>query len=391
MIKKALKITEDHRNSKNRFWIFVIRAKDLIWKLYFYMFLRKKEISLRKKYGVMFNVVESSKFVVHLGIKLGVNADLYDFLKKKVFQIEANPILIGGLRQDMEAKILETTPNNIIGNNSGLIVTDINLARFLGADNILDKFKYICISVPPAKMHKDKFPFKEISDFLNKRGFFFVGKKSNGYSDVLFRKTKEFNDDDILSRNISCLVRDNGIENIVETGTYRADTTKYFGEIAKKVYSIEYSPYLFKKAVKREDVNKNNNINFYLGKSQDILDEIIPKLSGKTLFFLDAHWGKPCPTPLELQVIARHKIKPYILIHDFKVPGHPELGFDKYEDFVYDFESTEPYLNDIYGENNYEYEYNFSARGRRRGVILVYEKNMINPTFKLATLPSEVK
>ncbi|MEI8339728.1 MAG: hypothetical protein WCF94_03625 [bacterium] len=182
-----------------------------------------------------------------------------------------------------------------------------------------------------------------------------------------------FNGDTFLAKNILDIIKKEKIVNVVETGTYLADTTKFFSENVGVVYTVECNTDYYMRSKARNDLG--NNINFFLGNSWEILDrEIIPQINGKTIFYLDAHWDKPCPTLLELDIIAKHGIKPIIVIHDFKVPNHPELGWDSYPDFEYKIENIEVYLENIYGRDGYRYEYNSRASGAKRGVIIIYPK-----------------
>jgi hypothetical protein len=204
---------------------------------------------------------------------------------------------------------------------------------------------------------------------------FFNYKSSMNHDNILSKIGNEFNGDTVLSNTIKDLVKSEGIKNIVETGTYRGYTTKYFGNLAKKVYTIESNSKFYEFAKAKIDMPKN--IYFYLGNSWEVLNRlVIPNIKdGSTLFFLDAHWGNPCPTPLELDIIAKHKIRPFILIHDFKVPNHPELGWDKYHDFEYTFENIRDKLDKIYGKDGYNYKYNSEATGAKRGIIIITPKN----------------
>jgi hypothetical protein len=53
-----------------------------------------------------------------------------------------------------------------------------------------------------------------------------------------------------------------------------------------------------------------------------------PALPDETLYFLDAHWQEYWPLLDEIKAIRRET--GVIVIHDMKVPGRPELGFDSY-------------------------------------------------------------
>ncbi len=130
-----------------------------------------------------------------------------------------------------------------------------------------------------------------------------------------------------------------------------------------------------------------------IGNSWEVLNDLIPKIKQPVFFFLDAHWALPTPTPKELDVIALHGIKPFIWIHDVRVPNQPHLGYDKYEDFTYNDEYIIPYLNKIYG-NKRIIEYNSVATGKRRGCMMIRPRHqrlhrkfpaacsIVRPTFR---------
>jgi hypothetical protein len=188
-----------------------------------------------------------------------------------------------------------------------------------------------------------------------------------------FFENLAFSGDRILAKNVSKLIKEKKITTIIETGTFNGDTTKFLANLTKNIYTIELNEKFYNLTKSRKDIP--SNIEFFLGNSPEIIDrQIFPKIKKDSvvLFFLDAHWESPCPTLLELKVIAKNKIKPFILIHDFQVPNHPELGFDKYTDFIYTFEKIKSILEEIYGENGYIYQYNTRASGSKRGVIIIY-------------------
>lgn len=80
-----------------------------------------------------------------------------------------------------------------------------------------------------------------------------------------------------------------GIETLVETGTFEGKTAALASRYFKEVHTIELSHQLFKKASKR--LKKLSNVHQYEGHSGDLIKTIGPKLKGKTLFWLDAHYS----------------------------------------------------------------------------------------------------
>lgn len=81
------------------------------------------------------------------------------------------------------------------------------------------------------------------------------------------------------------------IDNIVETGTGLGDSIQYlldFNINTKNIYSFEIHNEVWLRAVNRFNGNSNvdiKNIDSYNG-----LKELLPNLTGNTMFFLDAHY-----------------------------------------------------------------------------------------------------
>jgi hypothetical protein len=165
---------------------------------------------------------------------------------------------------------------------------------------------------------------------------------------------------------------------IFETGSYRGATSKKLSELANVVNTVEIKQENYDIAV--QELKDFHNVGIDLGNSVDVLKKNLPSIIdilsippvGNILFFLDAHWESYNPLLDELKIIAEHKLKPVIFIHDFKVPDRPDLGFDSYMGQDYDFEWIKPSLDEIYGKNGYEYHYNSEASGAKRGVIYIY-------------------
>ena len=63
------------------------------------------------------------------------------------------------------------------------------------------------------------------------------------------------------------------------------------------------------------------------------------------------------------------------MIHDFQVPGYPDLGYDQYKDIKYNFDYVKEHLDAIYGGvEGYSYYYNSDAVGAKRGCLFVLPK-----------------
>ncbi|MDP1729380.1 MAG: hypothetical protein Q8L27_04210 [archaeon] len=203
----------------------------------------------------------------------------------------------------------------------------------------------------------------------------------------LLKKRKAFGGDKYLKQEIMFLIKKFQIKSIVETGTYLGDTTKEFSKLAK-TYTIESNKKYYDLA---KESLKEYNVEIFSGSSPKILKNILSKIEGPIIFFLDAHWNRYWPILDELKVIAESGIKDsVIVIHDFHVPNK-DFGYDSY----YDNKNIIKYLLNIiderflggkkkqkfdweYIKNNilsinpkYNYYYNQKTEGDNRGVIFI--------------------
>ena len=95
----------------------------------------------------------------------------------------------------------------------------------------------------------------------------------------------------------------------VETGTFLGDTTALLAKSAEMVYTIEPDTNLFQMAQKR--FKRNSKVTTINGLSEKIFPQLLPKLRGKVIFWLDGHYSggithkgpKDCPIQEELQCI----------------------------------------------------------------------------------------
>ena len=161
------------------------------------------------------------------------------------------------------------------------------------------------------------------------------------------------------------------IVNCVETGTQYGTSTKELCKIFDIVNTIEADKNYFELA--KENLKEVENCTQWLGGSEVVLGRI--DLRKPTLFYLDAHGCEigGCPLRDELYVISKMCLKTVcIAIHDFKVPDHPEFGFDAY-DYELKLEEVITYLQLIY-TNGFDYHYNDKADGAMRGIIYIYPK-----------------
>lgn len=169
------------------------------------------------------------------------------------------------------------------------------------------------------------------------------------------------------------------IKAVIETGTCLAGTAIFLGQNFDRVFTIEINKAWLKMAINRiESAGVSDKIKAFLGSSEKVLDDIIQlySLGNDTIIFADSHWGGYCPLLDELRVIAKNKIRPVIIIHDFQVEGEPALGYDSYNGQPFTFEWIKPRLDEIYGADGYDYYYNSDATSTsiKRGIIFITPK-----------------
>jgi predicted O-methyltransferase YrrM len=184
--------------------------------------------------------------------------------------------------------------------------------------------------------------------------------------------------DNFVYQEFKNLISRLNIKKIIETGTYYGWSTMKLAEFGIDVTTIEYSKENYDKAIDNFSKTNFSNIKGILGNSPDVLREILTSEDNDVILFLDAHWYDYWPIHDELKVCIDKKIKPVIIIHDFFVPdenGNPKFGFDKYGEQSLDLEYIKPFLDEIYGEDNYDYHYNNESDNVGQGLIYIYRKN----------------
>jgi len=159
----------------------------------------------------------------------------------------------------------------------------------------------------------------------------------------------------------------------IETGTCLGYTTEFLCSLFEVVKTIEINA-KFLTIAKENRLNKHKNCKMFFGDSAKDLSFMLENMTNKTLIFLDAHWGNHCPLKNELKQIANAKLKPVIAIHDFKVPNHPELGYDSIDGQPFTYEWLKSDIDAIYGNDGYGYHYNNKSTGAKRGIIYITPK-----------------
>lgn len=173
-----------------------------------------------------------------------------------------------------------------------------------------------------------------------------------------------FEGDSLLEPLIDMFIKTRGIDCIVETGTETGATTNWFAERVAKVYTCDLED--------KTDRPLADNVSFSLCPSHRMLDNMLPLYAAnhKLLLYLDAHVApKNSAIHQELEVIACQSLPDcVIVIHDFQVPGYPELGYDVYDAFgALNYQYVQPWIQRIF-PGGHRLVTNTAAVGAKRGV-----------------------
>jgi hypothetical protein len=213
-------------------------------------------------------------------------------------------------------------------------------------------------------------------------------------------KDLAFNADIATELEIIHLLKYLNIEIGIETGTSHGSTTLLLSDVLKQVYTVEVKEDIYKDT--KRNLSRCKNINFYLGSSENKLEDIFTdiklykesNLNNKILkilnenkietkvmteveklmkinnndllfFYLDAHWYEYWPILDELEVISKNcQNNAIIVIDDFKVPDR-DFGFtiDYNIGKILDYEYIKEKLEKIYPDG-YTYWYDDIAQLR---------------------------
>jgi len=145
------------------------------------------------------------------------------------------------------------------------------------------------------------------------------------------------------------------IRTVIETGTFKANTTVFFASTFDTVHTVEVNPEFY--AESKQTLQQFPNVQCHLGSSPIILRKILPSLANeRVLFYLDAHWYTDWPLLDELREIRRtHKNNCIIVIDDFKVPGRNDIPYDTHMGNDYSFEYVQKHLHRIFNEYTVHY------------------------------------
>jgi len=126
----------------------------------------------------------------------------------------------------------------------------------------------------------------------------------------------------IKIHQILSAMKDHGLSNFIETGTYYGDTLEMVARTGVRCWSIELSTELFNYSVKR--LHKYKNVAIINDDSAKALPIILEELNEPAFFWLDGHYSgfetakgdKVTPISEEIVAIMHHHIKSHVIYID---------------------------------------------------------------------------
>ncbi len=124
---------------------------------------------------------------------------------------------------------------------------------------------------------------------------------------------------------VLALQRRLGLDDFIETGTYRGETAAWAAEHFARVTTVELFPELHTAAQVR--FRAKPGVRALGGDSPAVLREIVPALAGAALFWLDAHWSglgtagreAECPLLEEITLINAVSRTHTVLVDDARL------------------------------------------------------------------------
>jgi hypothetical protein len=178
-----------------------------------------------------------------------------------------------------------------------------------------------------------------------------------------------FSRDSYLFDEVMSLIKKYSVSNVIETGTFEGETSRALSVMAPNVLTIESNFEYYRKAT--DNLKDIANVVSVIGDSPELLKLFIPQMRGRLLLFLDAHWGPVWPLEQELASIRLAVQKPVIVIHDFKVDGRPDIGFDSYGGLECSWPQFGGLVENIYGVGCYTRRHPEKVSGAMRGTLIV--------------------
>ena len=162
-----------------------------------------------------------------------------------------------------------------------------------------------------------------------------------------------FNSDRNVEKEFTKLFKRYGIEQIIETGTYVGDTTRFLASFGVPVHTIEVVPENHR--IASNNLSYLNNVKCHLGNSADVLKEL--PTDKQTIFYLDAHWQDYCPLRDEIKIIREKYPGAVIVIDDFQTPDR-NFHFDRFGQDINNFD----YIKDSLPKSGTGYYMNRTER-----------------------------
>lgn len=184
---------------------------------------------------------------------------------------------------------------------------------------------------------------------------------------------------------VSVLIEQLNIGAIIETGTFRGNSTEFFADLCPgPVFTIEADRRLY--GYSRARLFRRRNIFSLLDDSRNGLRSLIgdTRLQGKRiLFYLDAHWGADLPLGEEIDLIFCNWSEAVVMIDDFQVLDDPGYAFDDYgQSKALTLEYIKKFQNNFGLKVFFPVAKSSQETGAKRGCVLL----VANPILSLRML-----
>jgi len=222
---------------------------------------------------------------------------------------------------------------------------------------------------------------KNYEKLMGKYEYYFKPKYKGMYGGA-------FNGQKIRKQIYSDLLASFDFNYLVETGTFRADTTLFLAESALPVYTAEKDDRFFSYTETR--TKKISNIYLQQNDSRAFLQELSLNkslLHENVFFYLDAHWEKDLPLNEEIAIIFNNWQDSVVMVDDFKVPG-TDYGFDDYgENKTLDLNLIEKTISTLKLKIYFpKFGPEKETGGKRGCVILAQGKNSLEKLDKIKSI-----
>lgn len=164
------------------------------------------------------------------------------------------------------------------------------------------------------------------------------------------------------------------LHTVVETGTFKGNTTAFFATIYDTVHTVEISHDFFLEA--EASLRQFPNAICHEGSSPAFLRNILPILADRpVVFYLDAHWYNDWPLLDELTEISKtHKNNCVIVIDDFKVPLRADVPYDTHcingEFYDYSYSYIKSHIERIFKDYTIHYLIPKNVQSRAKFVAM---------------------